>query len=453
MLNPQNVRIFAVQCFTIVLRSSNQSSMATFKLIILPHQRREDGTINIKIRVTHKRRSKYIATPFYASKDDLTRTGKLKNQKFADAVEDMIRRYRERCNQKGEALNAMEVDDVVKLVTADASEERFDLDIIRYARTYIDELRQTGHTGNANAYKIAINSLVKFAGRESISIHEVTVTMLNDWMRWIMEQPPRTGMTKGTRAPGLYLSQLRAIHNRAKREFNDEDAGIIRIPYSPFSKVDVPKAGTPRKRAISVESLRKLAALEDKEILQPGNNRFNFARDMFLLSFLLMGMNAVDLYHVTDCKDGRITYQRTKTKNRRADRAEISIKIEPEAEELVKRYADKSGERVFAFHRMYSSVDSFCQAINKGLKKVGAMIGEEDLEFYAARHTWATIALNEAGVDKYTVHQALNHVDDAMRVTDYYIKRSWAPIDAANRKVIDYVGLSHEHGAEASEQP
>lgn len=430
--------------------------MATFKMVILPHQRREDGTINIKIRVTQKRRSKYIATPFYASKDDLTRTMKLKNQRYIDTVEDMIRKCREKCNQKGEALNAMEVDDVVKLVTAqDAGESRFELDIVGYARAYIRELEQSGHAGNANAYKVAINSFVRFAGRESVSIHELTVKMLNDWMRWIMEQPPRTGMSKGTRAPGLYLSQLRAIHNRAKKEFNDEDAGIIRIPYSPFAKVDVPKAEAPRKRAISVDALRKLAALEEREILQPGNCRFNLAKDVFLLSFLLVGMNAVDLYHVKDCKDGRITYQRTKTKNRRADRAEISIKIEPEAEELMKKYADKYGERVFGFHAMYSSVDSFCQAINKGLKMVGALIGEEDLEFYAARHTWATIALNEAGVDKYTVHQALNHVDESMRVTDYYIKRSWAPIDAANRKVLDYVRLplSREHGAGASEQP
>lgn len=64
------------------------------------------------------------------------------------------------------------------------------------------------------------------------------------------------------------------------------------------------------------------------------------------------------------------------------------------------------------------------------------------MEFYAARHTWATIASNEAGVDKYTVHTALNHVDENMRVTDIYIAKSWDSIDAANRKVLDYVKLS-----------
>lgn len=47
-------------------------------------------------------------------------------------------------------------------------------------------------------------------------------------------------------------------------------------------------------------------------------------------------MNAVDLYTCTDLKKGRITYQRTKTKNRRADKAEISVRIEPELKALMK---------------------------------------------------------------------------------------------------------------------
>ena len=163
---------------------------------------------------------------------------------------------------------------------------------------------------------------------------------------------------------------------------------------------------------------------------------------MFLLSFCLVGINAIDLYNCTDCKDGRITYQRTKTKDRRVDKAEISIKIEPEIQALVDKYRDPSGERVFKFYKMYSSLDTLSAAINKGLKKIGELIGVDDLEFYAARHSWATIALNDAEVDKYTVHAALNHVDDSMKVTDMYIRKSWDPIDKANRKVLDLVQLS-----------
>ena len=58
---------------------------------------------------------------------------------------------------------------------------------------------------------------------------------------------------------------------------------------------------------------------------------------------------------------------------------------------------------------------------------------------YAARHSWATIALNKVGVDKYIVHAALNHVDEAMKVTDIYIERDFANENRANAKVVKYV--------------
>ena len=48
-------------------------------------------------------------------------------------------------------------------------------------------------------------------------------------------------------------------------------------------------------------------------------------------------MNAIDLYNCTDYRNGRITYQRIKTKERRIDKAEISIKVEPEYQALVGR--------------------------------------------------------------------------------------------------------------------
>jgi hypothetical protein len=53
------------------------------------------------------------------------------------------------------------------------------------------------------------------------------------------------------------------------------------------------------------------------------------------------------------------------------------------------------------------------------------------------------LAANEAGVDKYTVHQSLNHVDKELKITDMYISRSWDPVDKANRKVLDYVKLTN----------
>lgn len=416
--------------------------MATFKAEIYAHQKRADGTYNIKIRVTHKQRKKYLATPWYVGKEDMTRALKLKNQRYIDMVEDLLRKYRSICNSVGEGLDDMSVEQVVELITRKETDKPFDLDIVDYTRKFVTKLDKAGRGGTARAYEVAINSLCRFVGRESVSIKEITVQFLTDWIAWIAAQPPRKNCKKGDRAQSLYLAQLRAMYNRAKKEFNDEEAGIIRIPFSPFNKVEIPKPSLSRKRALTVEQLRKFSEIPYTTILQPGVNRFNFAKDVFLLSFMLVGMNAVDLYTATDCKGGRITYQRAKTRNRRADNAEISIKLEPEVMALFEKYRDPSGQRVFKFYKLYSSMDTFCAALNKGLKKLGDIIGVDDLEFYAARHSWATIANNDTGVDKYTVHEALNHVDETMRVTDIYIRKNWERIDKANRAVLDLLQLN-----------
>lgn len=431
--------------------------MATFKAEIYAHHKKKDGTYNIKIRVTHNRQKRYLDTPYYITKDDITqKTFKIKNQYYIDKTDEIIKAYRRKCDDLGVLIKEIDIDQVISLITKDEKEDRFDLDIVAYGRELVRQLKATGHKGSALAYQNAINNLVKFTERESISIHEITSKFVQDWILWIIEQPARANRKKGERAQSLYPSNLRAIHNKAKDEFNNEDLGIINIPLSPFKKL--PKIPQAKKRALDVDQLRRMMELDYTIILQPGNNKFNLAKDVFLLSFGLVGMNAADLYNCDCYEGGRITYQRTKTRNRRADKAEISIKVEPEVKPLFDKYRDPSGERVFCFYRMYSSIDSFTYAINGfdrtdekgnrhivGLKKVGYSLGIEDLQFYAARHTWATIAANDVGIDKFTVHTALNHVDEQMKVTDMYIRKSWDPIDRANQKVLKFVKFKQDN--------
>ena len=377
--------------------------MATFKAEVYAHQKKADGTWNIKIRVTHNQRKKYLSTSWYVTKEDLTRNLKLKNQTYIDYTDELIKSYRKICDRKGEALKGMSVEDVVELLEKgeQSPAENFDLDIVAFGREHVAKLKAAGHDGNARSYEVAINNLVKFVGRERISIKEITSRFVRDWVEWIAAQPAPKNKEKGTRAKSLYPSQLRAIHNLAKKEYNDEDTGVIRIPLSPFK--DLPKVEPARKRALTAEQLLTIRDLEDTSIYQNGQNRYNLARDVFVMSFLLIGMN------------------------------------EAELEPYLEKYKDPTGERVFRFYRMYSNVGTFTNALNKGLKLIGSALGIDDLEFYSARHTWATIATNDAEVDKYTVHTALNHVDEKMKVTDTYIKKSWKPIDKANRKVLDYL--------------
>lgn len=165
--------------------------------------------------------------------------------------------------------------------------------------------------------------------------------------------------------------------------------------------------------------------------------RRDLALDCFKLSFCLLGMNSADLYNVADYDGEYITYFRTKTKDRRNDQAKMVVRVHPFIKPLVEKYQGK--ERVFNFSERFSSMTDLNRSINIGLKEIGEEVGIENLQFYSARHSMASIAANEADIDRWTVNLMLNHTDQSMRVTELYIKRDFTPINEANFKLLGYV--------------
>jgi len=408
--------------------------MATFKAVVLKHQVRNDATFNIKVRITHNRQSKYINTNWVVTKDDITRSFKLKNHFFIDETEKLIKQYRDICNKNALSLENMSVGQVIDLVTKTEKSDIFSLDIVEYGKKQIEIMLKNGKTekhGTVKNLQSSLKSLIKFVGREEIDINEITAKFIKDWMEWM----------PGKQTKILYPANIRKLHNEAKREYNIEELGIVKIPLSPFSVVKLPKMQKRKKIDISVEKIRELFLLENATPFQKkaDNKCFNVVRDLFLLSFCLWGTNARDLYECSDFKDGRITYNRTKTKTRRSDMAEISIKIEPEIMPLLEKYRDKTGERVFCFYQMYKSMEVFNSVIYRGVKLLRKVVGIDDLVFYSARHSFATIAVNDAEINEYTVHKMLNHIIEEMKITEIYVRKDWSVLDRANRKLLDFV--------------
>ena len=253
-------------------------------------------------------------------------------------------------------------------------------------------------------------------------------------------------MQQGKRIPSnrslsLYLISIKKLFNEAKKKYNKKEKNLILIPNSPFMELEIPKQEATRKRAISADIIKKLWKLPYKDMKKGYKStcRYNLAKDCFILSFCLMGINSADLYNATEMEGNTIVYNRTKTKDRRLDKAQMKVDIPRLVLPLVEKYKDKTGKRLFNFYQYYADEKGFNKAINYGLKEIGTILEIDDLEYYAARHSWATIALNKVGIDKYIVHAALNHIDDAMKVTDIYIERDFVNENKANAKVVKYV--------------
>lgn len=228
------------------------------------------------------------------------------------------------------------------------------------------------------------------------------------------------------RAQSMYMAALRKLWNEAERIYDDE------LPRNPFRKIDIVKQQPKGQRATDITTIHKIFNYKGT------SKRAILARDGFILSFCLMGMNSVDMYECTSLKGDTLAYDRAKVKERRRDNAHTEVNIHPFIKGLVKKYLDRSkGKHVFRFHDMYGSYADFNRAMNLGLKTI--LGAKTEVTFYSARHAWATIARNDIGADKGTVNDALVHVDREMSVTDLYIKKDFRLINELNTKVIDFV--------------
>jgi len=147
-------------------------------------------------------------------------------------------------------------------------------------------------------------------------------------------------------------------------------------------------------------------------------------------------MNAIDMWKADDMSDGFIRYRRSKTEARRADGAYIEVRVHPFIAPLMERYSD--GERVFNFHRRWCSPNGMSAALNNGLKIVGEAVGIKSLQFYQARHTFATLSRNLMRFSKGDVDEALNH-SGGYSMADVYIKRDFSIINDNNFRLIERV--------------
>lgn len=419
--------------------------MLTIKAEIKRSELKVDGTYNVKIRFTLDRKVKRLSTNLFVTQQDLTKSLKFKEDtSIKREIDRLVLYYREQCLKLQLDQNHYSLDEIIEFLNGE-QEKQQTIDFIKFSREWIASATIKG----APNYTTAINALVRFVGKEELDINLITLEFLEQFKAFLIgERDARTKklMQQGKRVTSnrtlsLYLVSIKKLFSEAKRKFNKKDKNLILIPNSPFEDFKIPKQEATRKRAISVDIIKKLWKLPYKDMKKGYKStcRYNLAKDCFILSFCLMGINSADLYNATEMRGNTIIYNRTKTKVRRLDGAKMMVDIPKIVQPLIDKYKDSTGKRLFNFYQYYGDEKTFNKAINSGLKEIGSILEVDDLEYYAARHSWATIALNKVGIDKYIVHAALNHIDDSMKVTDIYIERDFVNENKANAKVVKYV--------------
>ena len=384
---------------------------------------KNDGTNLVRLRFTFKRQGRFVKTNLIVHKKDMVGQ-RIKNSDIRRKAEELIERMEKAISHLDcFALQSMTIDQVVQFVVED--DEGFKLDFFEFADKIIAEKKGQP----AKSYRTAVNAFRSYIGNDTLDISEISSPLMRDWERFLVAK-----YGEGARAVSAYPACIAFIHGQARLRYNREEDGILRIK-NPFQFYKPPRQKTGRHRALEIEDIQNMI-----DIRGGLKGREKLGVDVFLISFVLMGMNAPDLYTCKLRGEDVLHYYRTKTRTRRDDKAEMFVTIDKKVESLIKEYfAPEGSETAFDFCNRYKNYVLFGENVNEGLKKYSDRIGRTDkndrITLYWARHSWATIAY-ACGVDKGVINDGLCHVDRDMKVTDIYIKKNWKIIWDGNAKVI-----------------
>lgn len=419
--------------------------MATFKTCVFEHQKRQDAKYPISIRITNNRSSAYISTGVYIVRTQISRDfSTIKDTAVARSIDKQVQIYENIIVDKlGASVKLYSAKELCEFLVKSTATIDF-IDFIAFAREHISTISSPAY---AKKMEAPINALLDYHKKETLNIRAITSKFLLSFSKFLQSERTIKRLNRSkkeifTTHPPVsdrtladYMTVIRTLFNAAVNKYNDEDLGVIAIPNYPFKKFKIQSSFHTRKRSLNIDTLKKVRDYDAKT-----SRRIELAKDVFMLSFYLVGINLVDLFTVTDSKKGRISYNRCKTQGRREDSAYISIRIEPEAQIIIDKYRDTTGKRVFSFYAQYGRHQEFVRAVNVGLKHISQDLELEDsITSYYARHSWATIARNTCRVPLEDINLALNHVDGSMKITDIYITKDFSLIDEANRKVLDYL--------------
>lgn len=410
--------------------------MAKIKFI-LDKQVRKDGTNIVMLSFIHKGFRKQAAlgvkvhpenwdaeTGLVTANEKNHRHINQRLQFFRSASEGVILRHYG-LNSDGATIYA----DLEAALFPEKAEEKQKL--VKAANTLLEVARRCTELKKPSTrltYERTVKHIETFINKGNTDVlDEVNKAWLTAFDNYLAETNPSTN------ARALHFRNLRSIFNYAI----DEE---LTANY-PFRRFKIKTVKT-EKRSLSLETLRQI-------LIYPVEEWQVAYRDMFKLSFMLMGINFVDMLGLTPeaMRDGRIVFNRHKTARL------YSMKVEPEALALIEKYAGEA--HLLSIMDGRKDYLQYIRQTNNALRKIGdcerkGLGGKKthhaicpDLSTYWARHTWATIAAS-LDIPKETIAAALGHGGNT--VTDIYIDFDRRKVDEANRKVIDWVFYGKKDG-------
>ncbi len=397
--------------------------MATIKVKFRPSTVADrEGTIYYQIIHERKVRqllSDYRVFPFEwdESRSMVTTTQKSDRKSYILSIRERIRWDMERLTKISRKLEAdglaYTADDVIDEFNRHANK----YSLFNFMEGIIIKLKQNGKVRTSETYTAALNSFKKFRKDEDIMLDCLTSQIMEAYEAWHQNR----GVALNTIS--FYIRILRAVYNRAVEDEIIENKNPFRHVYTGVDKTV--------KRALPLPVIKKIKVLD--LLLAPP---LDYARDMFMMSFMLRGMSFIDMAYLrkADLANGYITYRRRKTGQ------QLTIEWTKEMQLILDKYPENASDYLLPIIRNPGTNErcTYQNAgynINHNLKKIAKIIGISiPLTLYVARHSWASAA-KAKGIPISVISEGMGH--DSEATTQIYLASlDSSVVDKANSLIL-----------------
>lgn len=397
--------------------------MASVKIKFKPSSIPEhEGTIFYQI--LHDRKQRQLFSDYHVFSSEWDENRSMVTTANCSERKTFLLSIRERIRWDVERLNRI----ILKLekegltYTADDIIDEFNRHVNEYSlfnfmEGMIIKLKQNGRIRTSETYTSTLNSFKKFRDNQDLMLDSLSSGIMEAYEAWHRQR----GVAPNTIS--FYTRILRAAYNRAV----EEEVIVNRYPFRHvYTGVDKTV-----KRALPLPIIRKIKALDLS--LRP---ELDYARDMFMMSFMLRGMSFIDMAYLrkTDLANGHITYRRRKTGQ------QLIIKWTKEMQVLLDKYPENTSDYLLPIIRNPGSHDRSTYRnvgynINHNLKSIAAKVGISiPLTLYVARHSWASAAKSK-GIPISVISEGMGH-DSETTTKIYLASLDTSVVDRANSIIL-----------------
>lgn len=394
--------------------------MPTLKLAITPDKVAKDGTHKIRVALGHQSVTRYIVTRFKI--DDLTqfKNGQVVKRPDASIINAKLRTILNEYQEKLDGIRNVSMYDCKQLrdiLVNGCGKERTAVTFQFVAENYIKELIEDGRGNYAKLIERNSRYFKEYTRGEFL-LAEITTQIISNYARFLKNTKKVSDTTVG-----MMMSRTRTIINRAKKEL------LVKYDVDPFAFYSIKEAPI-REIDITIENITKI------KNYNPDRKRLVVARDLFMLSFYLGGMNLIDILDVNFKNKDYIEYVRTKSRNTAQGDKRIIIPIVDEAKEIINRWKNKNGKLDFGYKYSYSNFNRY---LSRSIEIMSEELNiNQKVVFYSARKTFAQFS-SDLGIPDAVIDYCLGHSDKSRGVIRYYTKVRQKQAEIAINRVVDYI--------------